>query len=407
MINSVNSNSSYLSLLTNNDLLNKLSEKAKANSEDSSFKVSSVAPVQSSTTDSANLSMEDHLKLMQSVQNQSTISSATTQTNSGSDLSSLDTDGDGTISADEYDSIMSKMGITDAPSAKDFFAQVDTNADGEISIDEMKAQKPMGPPPTENQSISSDVDTDGDGTISTDEYDSIISKMGITDAPSAKDFFAQVDTNADGEISVDELNAQNNLAAQAAASQTVSSQASSTQSISSVIDTDGDGSISADEYDSIISKLGITDAPSTKDFFAQVDTDSDGKISVDELNAANLKASQAAATQSISSVIDTDGDGTISADEYDSIISKLGITDAPNSKDFFSQFDTNSDGKISADELNAANLKAAQTASTTQSTSGQSLSEEFNTLAASMLNAYEANYQNMFNTDSTNLNNIA
>ncbi|SEV96272.1 EF-hand domain-containing protein [[Clostridium] fimetarium] len=330
MINSVNSNSSYLSILTNNNLLNKLSETAKENSNATSFKVPAVASIQTSTSslDSSNLSIEDHLRLMQSIQNQSTVSPATAQTTSASDLSSLDTDGDGTISTDEYDSIISNLGITDAPSAEDFFAQVDANSDGEISVDELKAQRPMGPPPTENQTISSDLDTDGDGTISSDEYDSILSQMGITDAPSAKDFFSQVDTNSDGEISIDELNAQNTL------------------------------------------------------------------------------ASQAASTQSISSVIDLDNDGTISTDEYDSIISKLGITDAPSAKDFFSQFDTNSDGKISVDELNAANLKASQEAAT-QSTSGQSLSEEFNTLAASMLNAYEANYQNMFNTDSTNLNNIA
>jgi len=262
MINSVNSDSRYLSLLTNNNLLNKLSETAKANNEATSFKVSSVAAIQSSTSsnDNNDLSLEEHIKMMQNLQAQSTLSSSTTQTSSKNDLSSLDADGDGTISADEYDAILSKLGITDAPSAKDFFAKVDTNADGEVSVDELKAQRPTGHPPEQAQSISSVIDTDGDGTISTDEYDSIISKLGITDAPNAKDFFAQFDTNADG------------------------------------------------------------------------------KISVDELNAAKSKSSQAASTQS---------------------------------------------------------------------NSGQSLSEELNVLAASMLNAYEANYQNTFNTDSTNLNNIA
>ena len=339
MINSVNSDSSYLTLLANNNLLNKLSETTKTNSEATSFKLPSDTSDQTSVSSigGTNVSLEDHLRMMQSLQSQSVISTANTQSASTTDLSSLDLDGDGTISSDEYDSILSKMGITDAPSSKDFFAKVDTNSDGEISEDELKAQRPtgpppMGPPPTQAQSISSDIDLDSDGTISTDEYDSAIAQMGITDAPSSKDFFAQVDTNSDGEISVDELNAQKALA----------SQATLAQSIASTIDLNGDGTISTDEYDSIVSKLGITDAPSSKDFFTQLDTNSDGKISVDVLNAA-LNAAQATSAQSISN----------------------------------------------------------------QSTSGQSLSDEFNAIAASMLNAYESNYQNMFNTDNTNLNSIA
>ena len=334
MINSVNSDSSYLTLLANNNLLNKLSETTKTNSEATSFKLPSDTSDQTSVSSigGTNVSLEDHLRMMQSLQSQSVISTANTQSASTTDLSSLDLDGDGTISSDEYDSILSKMGITDAPSSKDFFAKVDTNSDGEISIDELKAQRPTGLPPTQAQSISSDIDLDSDGTVSTDEYDSAIAQMGITDAPSSKDFFAQVDTNSDGEISVDELNAQKALA----------SQATLAQSIASTIDLNSDGTISTDEYDSIVSKLGITDAPSSKDFFTQLDTNSDGKISVDELNAA-LNAAQATSAQSISN----------------------------------------------------------------QSTSGQSLSDEFNAIAASMLNAYESNYQNMFNTDNTNLNSIA
>jgi len=406
MINSVNSDSSYLTLLANNNLLNKLSETTKTNSEATSFKLPSDTSDQTSVSSigGTNVSLEDHLRMMQSLQSQSVISTANTQSASTTDLSSLDLDGDGTISSDEYDSILSKMGITDAPSSKDFFAKVDTNSDGEISIDELKAQRPTGLPPTQAQSISSDIDLDSDGTVSTDEYDSAIAQMGITNAPSSKDFFAQVDTNSDGEISVDELKAQRPTGPPMGPPPTQA------QSISSDIDLDSDGTISTDEYDSAIAQMGITDAPSSKDFFAQVDTNSDGEISVDELNAQKALASQATLAQSIASTIDLNGDGTISTDEYDSIVSKLGITDAPSSKDFFTQLDTNSDGKISVDELNAA-LNAAQATSaqsiSNQSTSGQSLSDEFNAIAASMLNAYESNYQNMFNTDNTNLNSIA
>lgn len=188
MISSINNDSSYSSLKTINNLFNKLNSTTETNKQSAYEKVEATVMNGSkntsnddSSTDNSVLSFEDYLQMMQSFQKAVDIStSSSEQTASSSeqnttvgDISSIDTDEDGTISADEYDSLISQMGIKDAQSSEDFFAQFDTDGDGEITASEMDASKPMrpmGPPPQENESLLSKMDTDKDGTISTDEY---------------------------------------------------------------------------------------------------------------------------------------------------------------------------------------------------------------------------------------------
>ena len=59
-------------------------------------------------------------------------------------ISSIDADSDGTISSDEYEDMISQMGIPDALSAEEFFTQYDTDEDGEITQEEMPEPGSVG-----------------------------------------------------------------------------------------------------------------------------------------------------------------------------------------------------------------------------------------------------------------------
>lgn len=215
MINSINSSSSgYLNQLSNNNTLNLIiSAATKTENNQKISDAYETSTVSSDSTNSLNeMSFQEYMELMKSntAQIMSTKEELTAQ---AGDISSIDADGDGTISADEYETMISQMGINDAVSADDFFAQYDTDNDGELTSEEYCAKDsnrmpppPMGPPPQEALGIS-DFDTDGDGTLSSDEYENIISQLGIEDALSADDFFSTYDTNQDGELSSDELEA--------------------------------------------------------------------------------------------------------------------------------------------------------------------------------------------------------
>ncbi|HEX3021807.1 MAG TPA: EF-hand domain-containing protein [Lachnospiraceae bacterium] len=213
MINPVNSTSNYLSVHSNSREVQKIRQleaikKESANQTDT-YKESKDAS-NYSLTDTDMLTMEDYMGMMQASKKQVDFTFMKDQSESEEDYGDIDADGDGTISTDEYDALMSQMGITDAPSSEEFFTKYDTDGDGEITSEEMdsiKPRKPMGPPPSEEESVAEGIDADGDGTISADEYDTLVSQMGVTDALSAEEFFTKYDTNEDGEISADEAEA--------------------------------------------------------------------------------------------------------------------------------------------------------------------------------------------------------
>lgn len=219
-------------------------------------------------------------------------------------ISSIDADGDGTISEDEYDSLISQLGIQNAPSAQDFFTKYDSDGDGEISSEEMQTKdigKMMPPPPpidnerdsnNSEEVFSSSTDTDGDGVISTEEYEPFVENNNITDALSTEEFFNLYDTDKDGKISVDEVKqGVANTGIEYKPKTTPPSQQE--EGLPSSIDIDGDGSLSTDEYEEFVESLGIKDAPSTEDFFSQYDTDEDGEITTDEVNAVFQRTANA------------------------------------------------------------------------------------------------------------------
>lgn len=100
------------------------------------------------------------------------------------DISKLDTNGDGKLSADELSSAMKSQHGGHAHHAHHAHA----------SSNDMAAQ------------LLSDVDSDGDGSLSLDEVNSALSGSSNS-ASSTKDAFGKLDTDGDGKLSSSELSA--------------------------------------------------------------------------------------------------------------------------------------------------------------------------------------------------------
>jgi Ca2+-binding EF-hand superfamily protein len=163
------------------------------------------------------------------------------------------------------------------------------------------------------------------------------------------------------------------------------------QQMISQLDTDGDGSLSADEITKALGSTSQLSSDQVASAVSQLDTNGDGKLSADELTAG-LQAAQphgggghhhhghadGASSSDLASALmsssDTNGDGVLSADE---VAKALGLdpsttatatsgTDAASSStstsgtssDTFSQLfaslDTNGDGSLSTSELTTA-----------------------------------------------------
>jgi len=136
------------------------------------------------------------------------------------------------------------------------FASLDTNGDDQITLDELKAGAPGGANAASDkraEAMFKAMDTDGNGSVSSDEKSAFDEKMqakrhdhhaGLaflaqqSQGPSNADVFAATDTNGDGSVSLDELSSDD-------AAQGVSSD--SMQKLFSLIDSDGNGSISQTE----------------------------------------------------------------------------------------------------------------------------------------------------------------
>lgn len=213
MINSINSSSSYWYGQTKNDSLNSLLTVATTNNKN--LTVSSTTETTSDSNDSSdlmnsNISVEELMEMLKSgsmpppPQGEATEANteeSTSETITDDSLSAYDTDGDGSISKDEYESMISELGIKNALSADELYAQYDTNEDGELSTDEIEAAHsqtqplmpppPMGPPPKED----SEDDTSSIAAVSTDN----------ASETTADEVFSAYDTNQDGSIDADEF----------------------------------------------------------------------------------------------------------------------------------------------------------------------------------------------------------
>jgi Ca2+-binding EF-hand superfamily protein len=114
-------------------------------------------------------------------------------------LDTLDTDGDGLISAEEFSQRPARGGRD--PSA--MFERLDANADGFLDTDELdvaraRAGERRGRGPGAR---FDELDTNGDGQLSADELDALPTRGDIA----AEQRMQHLDANGDGYVSRDEL----------------------------------------------------------------------------------------------------------------------------------------------------------------------------------------------------------
>lgn len=195
MIQSVNSNSDYW----NGQYRNRKPLTVKEAEESNTDSIPEKKTVQS------NLSLMDVMGLMRST---GKVKEEEVNRVKDDNISSLDLDGDGYVSTEEYDAFVSELDAENPLSSEEFFALHDTDNDGKISPEEVrygieKAQN-MPPKPPIKDILPPDIDMDGDGTLSADEYEKLVSLMGTEDTLLSEDFFNQYDTNEDGELSAEE-----------------------------------------------------------------------------------------------------------------------------------------------------------------------------------------------------------
>jgi Ca2+-binding EF-hand superfamily protein len=200
-------------------------------------------------------------------------------------LGKLDTDGDGSLSAEE---------IGKAGKFAKQLLKADANGDGVVTKDELlsditkKMESGMMSPMGGMQPLSADdmasqiiddLDTNGDGVLSADE----ISKAG----KQAQNILG-ADANGDGVVTKDELSADitKKMASRQAHMHHHGAGAIAAK-IMDNLDTDGDGSLSADEINSSGSSAQIQPA----------DTNSDGVVSMAELIAYLTNSSAGSQTQ--------------------------------------------------------------------------------------------------------------
>ncbi|RXT15675.1 calcium-binding protein [Rhizobium leguminosarum] len=125
-------------------------------------------------------------------------------------LSDLDTDGDGSISKDEF--VAGRPSDVTEDQAGTLFDSFDSEGAGSLSVDALteamsaeQSQRSEGrpPPPAEDdqsQSLISDLDTNGDGLVTLDEF--MAGKPEDVTASQASQLFDLLDTSDTGSLSV-------------------------------------------------------------------------------------------------------------------------------------------------------------------------------------------------------------
>lgn len=256
----------------------------------------------------------------------------------------VDTDSSGGVDKSELGSMMAdvakKTGVTNSASSDELFSKMDSNSDGSLSSDELDQgmQSIMPPPPstmdfaqsrsdsgTSSTGSSGDdlfgkVDTDGDGSVSEAEMKSLMDKMASdsgadsTSSTPSSDMFAQLDTDSDGSLSQTEFEAgrpQGGSGPQGAGGMPPpppppNSSSATSSTTYDPLDTNEDGTVSAQERLAGSSSSSSTDAVQT--LLKAIDTNDDKKISSDETDAfmeqltAQLEGTDSSATSTQNSV---------------------------------------------------------------------------------------------------------
>ncbi|MGO8081985.1 EF-hand domain-containing protein [Rhizobium leguminosarum] len=126
-------------------------------------------------------------------------------------LSDLDTDGDGSISKDEF--VAGRPSDVTEDQAGTLFDSFDSEGAGSLSVDALteamsaeQSQRSEGPPPPppaeddQSQSLLSDLDTNGDGLVTLDEF--MAGKREDVTESQASQVFSLLDTSETGSLSV-------------------------------------------------------------------------------------------------------------------------------------------------------------------------------------------------------------
>jgi Ca2+-binding EF-hand superfamily protein len=123
-------------------------------------------------------------------------------------FSKIDTNGDGSLSSDEFSSFVQSLGGS-SDDASQLYSALDSNGDGSVSEEELATilpPPPPPPPPTEQAAVDMirSIDTDGDSTLSQQELDAFAGSLGVS-SEDAQAFLQSLDGNGDGTLTSTEL----------------------------------------------------------------------------------------------------------------------------------------------------------------------------------------------------------
>ncbi|EOD05300.1 Hypothetical protein EMIHUDRAFT_62444, partial [Emiliania huxleyi CCMP1516] len=123
---------------------------------------------------------------------------------------SFDTDGSGSVSADELEAMLGQLGFT-AGEVAEMVSQADTDKNGELDFDEFRTLinedgSAYGPSEAEEKQLFDLFDTDKSGSIDTNELYAMLRQLGI-DARVAQvqDYLDRLDSDHNGTLDYDEF----------------------------------------------------------------------------------------------------------------------------------------------------------------------------------------------------------
>ena len=194
----------------------------------------------------------------------------------------------------------------------------------------------------------------------------------------ASDLFSKIDTDGSGSVSGTEL--QSMLDQMASASGSSGTSSTTGADLLKKLDTDGDGSVSGDEFKSALQNSMPPPPPDG------------GPMGMGPMSTQNFaqmcgSASQTGQGQDPLMSLDTDSDGKVSSSEFG-----LSSTSDKSLKSFFDAVDGDGDGSITSSEASAFKQKMdalfeSARQSTSTDTSSSSSTSSFDNFQLSMLNA--------------------